>query len=56
MVQMQTLADQCEKLGICNGLEKSKFGDLDYISTKSLNTSRKHRVIFVLGGPGMFIS
>ena len=55
MVQMQSLADQCEKLGICNGLEKSTFGDLDYISTTSLNASRKHRVIFVLGGPGMFI-
>ena len=49
--EILALADQCQKLDICSGLEKTSFGGWDYLAS----SANKHRVIFVLGGPGTFL-
>jgi len=49
--EMQELSNECEKKGISSGIVESSFGGLEYISM-SPESARKHRVIFVLGGPG----
>jgi len=46
--EVESVAEQCKN--ICSSLEVSEFGSVPFISTDSIFP--KHRVLFVLGGPG----
>merc|ERR1712232_1260975 len=46
--EVQAVAEQCKN--ICSSLEVSEFGGVPFISTDYVYP--KHRVLFVLGGPG----
>lgn len=46
--EVEAVAEQCKN--ICSSLEVSEFGSVPFISTDYVHP--KHRVLFVLGGPG----